>query len=75
MREVLHSLEATSRQRIPVREVGRRAGDVGFCVAEVRRAEAELHWRAEKTLADCSVDVWNFTKARCEPQDSDEMIC
>ncbi|KAF2177704.1 UDP-glucose 4-epimerase [Zopfia rhizophila CBS 207.26] len=75
VREVLQSLEETSRRRIPVKEVGRRAGDVGFCVAEVRRAESELDWRAEKSLADCSVDVWNFTKGRCEPQISDEMIC
>lgn len=48
-----------------MREVGRRAGDVGFCVAEVRRAESELAWKAKKTLADCAVDVWNFTKGRC----------
>ncbi|ORY15716.1 hypothetical protein BCR34DRAFT_622734 [Clohesyomyces aquaticus] len=75
VREVLHSLEETSRRTIPVREVGRRAGDVGFCVAEVRRAETELEWRAEKSLSDCSKDVWNFTKARCEPEASDAMVC
>ncbi|KAF1955385.1 UDP-glucose 4-epimerase [Byssothecium circinans] len=67
VREVHQSLEETSCRKIPVREVGRRAGDVGFCVAEVRRAETELEWRAEKTLKDCSVDVWNFTKDRCPP--------
>ncbi|KAF2471077.1 UDP-glucose 4-epimerase [Lindgomyces ingoldianus] len=75
VREVLQSLEETSNRKIPVREAGRRAGDVGFCVAEVRRAETELEWRAQKTLRDCSVDVWNFTKGRCEPQISDDMIC
>jgi UDP-glucose 4-epimerase len=71
---VLQSLEETSSRKIPAREVGRRAGDVGFCVAEVRRAETELEWRAVKTLKDCSVDVWNFTKQRC-PQISEEMQC
>ncbi|KAF2017564.1 UDP-glucose 4-epimerase [Aaosphaeria arxii CBS 175.79] len=75
VREVVQSLETASERKIPVRETDRRAGDVGFCVAEVRRAETELQWRARKTLADCSVDVWNFTKARCNPQTSDEMIC
>ncbi|KAF2853419.1 UDP-glucose 4-epimerase [Plenodomus tracheiphilus IPT5] len=65
VREVLQSLEQSSQRRIPAREVGRRAGDVGFCVAEVRRAEVELQWRAERSLDDCSDDVWNFTKARC----------
>ncbi|KAF2868586.1 hypothetical protein BDV95DRAFT_630350 [Massariosphaeria phaeospora] len=64
VREVLQSLEVASQRSIPVREADRRAGDVGFCVAEVRRAETELAWRAEKTLSDCSTDVWNFTKGR-----------
>jgi len=65
VREVLSSLEQASQRKIPAREVGRRAGDVGFCVAEVRRAEEELLWRAERTLDDCSGDVWNFTRSRC----------
>ncbi|KAG9187983.1 UDP-glucose 4-epimerase [Alternaria panax] len=65
VREVLQSLEEASQQKIPAREVGRRAGDVGFCVAEVRRAETELQWKAERSLDDCSGDIWNFTKARC----------
>jgi UDP-glucose 4-epimerase len=76
VREVLQSLEQASQRKIPAREVGRRAGDVGFCVAEVRRAEFELQWRAERSLDDCSEDVWNFTKARCpESQEVDTMVC
>jgi UDP-glucose 4-epimerase len=73
VREVHESLQSTSGRTIPVREVGRRAGDVGFCVAEVRRAEHELAWKAEKTLQDCSTDVWNFTKGRCPVPDEMEM--
>ncbi|KAF2758820.1 UDP-glucose 4-epimerase [Pseudovirgaria hyperparasitica] len=64
VREVVASLENASSRHIPVQEVGRRAGDVGSCVARVDRAERELSWKAEKTLADCAVDVWNFTKGR-----------
>ncbi|KAF1943571.1 UDP-glucose 4-epimerase [Clathrospora elynae] len=76
VREVLQSLEQASQRSIPAREVGRRAGDVGFCVAEVRRAEVELQWRAERTLDDCSGDVWNFTKARCPKSlEPDAMVC
>ncbi|KAJ4366250.1 hypothetical protein N0V83_007886 [Neocucurbitaria cava] len=76
VREVLRSLEQASQRKIPAREVGRRAGDVGFCVAEVQRAETELQWRAERTLDDCSGDVWNFTKARCpEIPETDSMVC
>ncbi|KAF2450890.1 UDP-glucose 4-epimerase [Karstenula rhodostoma CBS 690.94] len=72
VREVHKSLQITSGRTIPVREVGRRAGDVGFCVAEVRRAETELAWKAQKTLKDCAVDVWNFTKERCPVPDEME---
>ncbi|KAJ4357211.1 uncharacterized protein N0V89_001786 [Didymosphaeria variabile] len=72
VREVHESLQSTSGRTIPVREVGRRAGDVGFCVAEVGRAESELAWKAQKTLKDCSVDVWNFTKGRCPVTDEME---
>ncbi|KAJ9668364.1 hypothetical protein H2201_001412 [Coniosporium apollinis] len=58
--EVLHSIEKASARSIPVREVGRRAGDVGFCVAAVDRAETELGWRTQKSLQDCATDVWNY---------------
>jgi UDP-glucose 4-epimerase len=76
VREVLQSLEQASQRKIPAREVGRRAGDVGFCVAEVQRAEIELQWRAERTLDDCSSDVWNSTKARCsESPETDVTMC
>ncbi|CAO2657840.1 Nn.00g071000.m01.CDS01 [Neocucurbitaria sp. VM-36] len=76
VREVLRSLEQASQRKIPAREVGRRAGDVGFCVAEVQRAEIELQWRAERTLDDCSGDVWNFTKGRCPGKlETDTIMC
>ncbi len=58
--EVLGSLEKVSERRIPANRVGRREGDVGFCVAEVSRAREELGWCTEKTLDDSARDVWNF---------------
>jgi UDP-glucose 4-epimerase len=66
VREVVESIEKASSRTIPVQEVGRRAGDVGLCVAGVGRASEELGWRTEKTLQDCSTDVWNFT-SRSQP--------
>ncbi|KAF2458197.1 hypothetical protein BDY21DRAFT_341822 [Lineolata rhizophorae] len=62
--EVLNSLEHASGQNVPVERVGRRAGDVGFCVADTQRASRELGWRTEKSLAQCAADVWNFTKQK-----------
>jgi UDP-glucose 4-epimerase len=61
VREVVRSLEKTSSIIIPVVEVGRRPGDIGFCVAGVDRATKELEWKAEKSLDDCCRDIWNFT--------------
>ncbi|KAL2070953.1 hypothetical protein VTL71DRAFT_13979 [Oculimacula yallundae] len=60
--EVLGSLEKVSGMKIPAERVGRRDGDVGFCVAEVSRAREELGWSTEKSLDDSARDVWNFMK-------------
>jgi UDP-glucose 4-epimerase len=62
VREVVDSIQKASSQTIPVVEVGRRAGDVGSCVAAVDRASTELEWKTEKSLDDCTRDVWNFTE-------------
>ena len=63
VREVVTAIAKASGQEIPVREAGRRDGDVGFCVAEVNRSTAELGWKTEKSLDDCAADLWNFTSA------------
>jgi len=66
VREVLDKLEKYSGRKIATKLVGRRAGDVGFCVAGVQRAERELRWKAERNLSICSMDVWNSTRGRCK---------
>ncbi|QDS77797.1 hypothetical protein FKW77_005612 [Venturia effusa] len=58
--EVVDSLERVTGRKIPVHRVGRRAGDVGLCVAATAAAEENLGWRAEKTLDECSRDTWNY---------------
>lgn len=57
--EVIDSMEAASARKLPVRQVGRRDGDVGFCVAATHRAEVELGWKTEKTLDQCAQDTWH----------------
>ena len=56
--EVINSMETASDIKLPVRQVGRRDGDVGFCVAATRRAEEELGWKTEKSLDECAQDTW-----------------
>lgn len=58
--EAVKSLEAASNRKIPVRWVGRRAGDVGACVASTERAKHELGWSPRESVAQCAVDLWNF---------------
>lgn len=58
--EVVDSLERVTGQKIPVHRAGRRAGDVGLCVAATAFAEKHLGWRAEKTLDECARDTWNY---------------
>jgi len=66
--EVVASFEAAASQAIPIVRVGRRAGDVGSCVAETERVERELGWKIEKLLDDCARDTWNFIcKSRVGP--------
>lgn len=61
--EVVESLEKVTGRTIPVHRVGRRAGDVGLCVAATAFAERHLGWRAEKTLDECARDTWNYVCA------------
>ncbi|KAK4984018.1 hypothetical protein LTR50_006857 [Elasticomyces elasticus] len=60
VQEVVDSMEHAAKRSIPVRHEGRRAGDVGSCVADVQRATSELDWRAQKSLQDCAESTWAY---------------
>lgn len=58
--EAVQSLEAASGKPIPVNRDGRRAGDVGSCVASNERAFRELGWSTKESISQCARDLWNF---------------
>ncbi|PKX92372.1 NAD-dependent epimerase/dehydratase family protein [Aspergillus novofumigatus IBT 16806] len=58
--ELVQALENVSGRSIPRRVVGRRAGDVGSCVASAERAAVELGWTTEKSLRDACEDLWGY---------------
>ncbi|KAL2828817.1 hypothetical protein BJY01DRAFT_255240 [Aspergillus pseudoustus] len=58
--ELVHTLEAVSRQAIPCRVVQRRPGDVMSSVANTERAARELGWKTEMTLVDACRDLCNY---------------
>ncbi|PWY70325.1 UDP-glucose 4-epimerase [Aspergillus sclerotioniger CBS 115572] len=58
--EVVNTMEAVSSKPIPRKAAGRRAGDVGSCVAVASRSSDELEWKTEKTLKDACMSLCNF---------------
>ncbi|KAF3761885.1 UDP-glucose 4-epimerase [Cryphonectria parasitica EP155] len=58
--EAVRSLEHAAGREIPLDHQGRRAGDVGTCVASNARARAELGWAPRESITQCAVDLWNF---------------
>jgi UDP-glucose 4-epimerase len=61
--EVLHAFERAVGRELPYEVVGRRAGDLAESFADPSRANAELGWRAERTIEDMCVDQWRWQSA------------
>jgi UDP-glucose 4-epimerase len=64
--DVVEAMESVSQKPIKRQAVGRRAGDVGSCVAMAGRSQDELKWKTERSLRDACVDICNFLKVREE---------
>uniref|UniRef100_A0A8H7N481 NAD-dependent epimerase/dehydratase domain-containing protein n=1 Tax=Bionectria ochroleuca TaxID=29856 RepID=A0A8H7N481_BIOOC len=60
VKEAVAALQVASNRSIPCEYVGRRDGDVGFCVASNNRAAKELGWKTEETIPVCARDLWNY---------------
>ncbi|WP_068259744.1 UDP-glucose 4-epimerase GalE [Janibacter limosus] len=61
--EMVAAFEAGSGRPVPYDIVGRRAGDLGACYADPARAEAELGWRATRTIEQMCADTWRWQEA------------
>ncbi|MGV9670301.1 MULTISPECIES: UDP-glucose 4-epimerase GalE [unclassified Gordonia (in: high G+C Gram-positive bacteria)] len=58
--EVIKAFERASGREIPYEIAPRRAGDIAASYADPSRANADLHWSAEKTIDDMCVDTWRW---------------
>jgi UDP-glucose 4-epimerase len=58
--EVIKAFETAAGKRIPYEVGPRRPGDVASNYADCSKAERELGWKAEKTIADACVDTWRW---------------
>ena len=58
--EVINVFQQVNNINVPYKIVERRLGDVAECYANPQKAETQLHWKAEKTLADMCRDAWSW---------------
>jgi UDP-glucose 4-epimerase len=58
--EMLHAFERAVGRTLPFEVVGRRAGDIAASYADPARANAELGWKATRTIDDMCADSWRW---------------
>ncbi|EKX31487.1 hypothetical protein GUITHDRAFT_159043 [Guillardia theta CCMP2712] len=59
--EMVEAFQQASSSPVPYTIEGRRPGDVAICYADPSKAQGDLKWRAEHSLADMCRDVWRWT--------------
>ena len=67
--DMVRAFETASGRPIPYEVVERRAGDLARCYADPTRAEAELGWRAERTIEEMCADTWRWQSANPQGYD------
>lgn len=58
--EMVNAFEKESKQKIKLKIVGRRLGDIAECFADPKKAEQELGWKAELDLENMCKDTWRW---------------
>ena len=58
--ELISAFGKAAGKDIPYQIVDRRAGDVAACYASPEKANKELGWFAEKTIAEACEDTWRW---------------
>ena len=71
MQEVLAMIEEVTGNKVPRRVVARRPGDPPALVADPRKAQELLQWKASRSLRDIIATAW---KLDAEP-DEDRNEC
>ena len=58
--ELVRAFEAATGRAVPHRVTARRADDVAVSYADVARADAELGWRATRSVEEVCLDLWRW---------------
>lgn len=64
VQEIIDGVSRLAGMTVPARVRERRAGDPAELVANPRKAEEILGWKAEKSMEQALEDAWNFMKAQ-----------
>lgn len=59
---LIRTFEQVTGISIPYRIAPRREGDIATCYADAGLANRDLHWRAEKTVAQMCEDAWRWQR-------------
>ena len=59
--EVLHAFEKACGKELEYRIMERREGDIALSYADTKKAQALLHWKAERDIDEMCQDLWNFS--------------
>ena len=62
--DMVKAFEAASGKTIPFEVTHRRDGDVASVYADPSKAEAEIGFKADKTLQDMCTDSWNWISSK-----------
>jgi UDP-glucose 4-epimerase len=60
VKEVVSMIEKVSGRPVPHKMAPRRAGDPVELVADPRRAEKVLRWKAKRSLEEIVTTAWNW---------------
>ena len=60
VQQVISAVEKATGKKVPRKVVPRRAGDPPALVANPSKAQALLHWKAERDLENVVSSAWNF---------------
>jgi len=64
VKEIISTVEEVTGNSVPRRVGPRRAGDPPALVADPRRAETLLQWKAKRTLRETISTAWNWMERR-----------
>jgi UDP-glucose-4-epimerase GalE len=72
VREVIATVEEVTGNSVPLRLCPRRPGDPPALVADPRRAETLLQWKAKRTLREIVSTAWNWMQR--QPQAATDIL-